>query len=307
MNPTDGHPALPRALPARREEAVVGGGGRGLARDGAGGAVAAGRAAAVHDRALRGEIEMRLRNLDDNARLLYYSGQQTPVGDADRGAAALAVGVRRARPCRGPAWASGIAAALFAVLLVLAWFAGRPRRAAAPTIDAGGSAEYLEARPPMRPILVNIPAKPLFVVLLWSWRRPPPCAISSGAGSDKSAPWSSTSLYLLVGAGLAGSGSRPRPAFPGAARFVAALDAGPDLRLRRDAGDVAGRRLVPGDAARQAGRHRPAGGRHDLHVDGGLVDHRLARCSASSPTLGVRQPSRSSRWSTRAAWSPTAA
>ena len=68
------------------------------------------------------------RNLEDNARLLYYSGQQMLWGMLAAAAAALAavfdgrgqprarVGVRASPP------------ALFGLLLVLAWLAGRPRR-----------------------------------------------------------------------------------------------------------------------------------------------------------------------------------
>ena len=68
-------------------------------------------------------------------------------------------------------------------------------------IDDGGAPEYLVSRqPPMRPILVNIPAKLLFVVALVlavgrvrARPHPPP------AGPD-ACRCSSTPLYLLVGA-----------------------------------------------------------------------------------------------------------
>jgi ubiquinone biosynthesis protein len=80
------------------------------------------------DRALRGEIEVGVRNLDENARILYYAGQQLLWGMLGAAAAALAT-VWEWRGHGRLAWAAAIAAGLFGVLLVLAWFAGRPRRA----------------------------------------------------------------------------------------------------------------------------------------------------------------------------------
>lgn len=79
------------------------------------------------DRALRGDIELRLRGLDENARLLYYSGQQILWGLLTVGAAALAT-VWAGRGLPRAAWAGGVAAGFSAVMLVLAWFGGRPRR-----------------------------------------------------------------------------------------------------------------------------------------------------------------------------------
>jgi ubiquinone biosynthesis protein len=79
------------------------------------------------DRALRGDIELRLRGLDDNARLLYYSGQQILWGILTVGAAALAT-VWSGRGMARAAWAGAIGAGFFALMLVLAWFGGRPRR-----------------------------------------------------------------------------------------------------------------------------------------------------------------------------------
>ncbi len=79
------------------------------------------------DRALRGDIELRLRGLDDNARLLYYSGQQILWGLLTVGAAALAT-VWSGRGMPRAAWAGAIGAGFFSLMLVLAWFAGRPRR-----------------------------------------------------------------------------------------------------------------------------------------------------------------------------------
>ena len=79
------------------------------------------------NRALRGEMELRVRNLEDNARLLYYGGQQILWGIMSAATAALAV-LFDGRGQTGKAWAAGIASALFAVFLLLAWLAGRPRR-----------------------------------------------------------------------------------------------------------------------------------------------------------------------------------
>jgi len=79
------------------------------------------------NRALRGDLELRVRNLDDNARLLYYGGQQILWGMMSAAAAALAV-MFEGRGHPGRAWAAGIGSGLFALFLLLAWLAGRPRR-----------------------------------------------------------------------------------------------------------------------------------------------------------------------------------
>ncbi len=78
-------------------------------------------------RAMRGELEFKVKNLEDNARLLYYSGQQMLWGMMT----AAAVGLTALFDGRGQpraAWASGIGACVFGLLLVLTWLAGRPRR-----------------------------------------------------------------------------------------------------------------------------------------------------------------------------------
>jgi phosphatidylglycerol:prolipoprotein diacylglycerol transferase len=68
-------------------------------------------------------------------------------------------------------------------------------------IDAGVSPEYLVSRTPMRPVLVPIPSKLLFVAALV-------LAVAAFVRDvirrrhDKNVAWGSTSLYLLVGAGL---------------------------------------------------------------------------------------------------------
>ena len=79
------------------------------------------------DRAFRGEIEIRLRNLDENARLIYYSGQQILWGMMTATAAGLAT-VWSGRDLPRAATAAGVAAGFSALMLILAWFAGRPRR-----------------------------------------------------------------------------------------------------------------------------------------------------------------------------------
>jgi predicted unusual protein kinase regulating ubiquinone biosynthesis (AarF/ABC1/UbiB family) len=79
------------------------------------------------NRALRGDLELRVRNLEDNARLLYYGGQQILWGLMTAAAAALAM-MFEGRGHHGRAWAAGIGSALFALFLLFAWLAGRPRR-----------------------------------------------------------------------------------------------------------------------------------------------------------------------------------
>jgi ubiquinone biosynthesis protein len=79
------------------------------------------------NRALRGDLELRVRNLEDNARLIYYGGQQILWGMMTGASAAVAV-VLEGRGHTRSAWAAGIASAVFAVLLLFAWLTGRPRR-----------------------------------------------------------------------------------------------------------------------------------------------------------------------------------
>jgi predicted unusual protein kinase regulating ubiquinone biosynthesis (AarF/ABC1/UbiB family) len=79
------------------------------------------------NRAMRGDLELRVRNLEDNARLLYYGGQQILWGMMAAASAALAV-LFEGRGHDGRAWVAGIASALFTVFLLFAWLAGRPRR-----------------------------------------------------------------------------------------------------------------------------------------------------------------------------------
>jgi predicted unusual protein kinase regulating ubiquinone biosynthesis (AarF/ABC1/UbiB family) len=79
------------------------------------------------NRALRGDLDLRVANLEDNARMLYYGGQQILWGMLMASSAALAV-LFDGRGHTGRAWAAGAASGLFAVFLLFSWLAGRPRR-----------------------------------------------------------------------------------------------------------------------------------------------------------------------------------
>ncbi len=79
-------------------------------------------------RALRGEIEVGVRNLDDSARVIYYAGQQLLWGGLGATGAVLAT-VFDGRGRTTATWISGIAAGLCGLLLVLSWFSGRPPKA----------------------------------------------------------------------------------------------------------------------------------------------------------------------------------
>lgn len=79
------------------------------------------------DRALRGDLEVKVRNLDDSARLVYNAGQQLLWGLLGATSATLAV-VFDGRGQSRATLVSGIAAAFFGLLLLIAWIAGRPRR-----------------------------------------------------------------------------------------------------------------------------------------------------------------------------------
>jgi ubiquinone biosynthesis protein len=76
------------------------------------------------DRALRGDLEIRFRNLEDNARLLYHAGQQLLWGMMAATASVLAVvfsGRGQPRAMIG----AGVAGGFFALLLFLSWLGGR--------------------------------------------------------------------------------------------------------------------------------------------------------------------------------------
>jgi predicted unusual protein kinase regulating ubiquinone biosynthesis (AarF/ABC1/UbiB family) len=76
-------------------------------------------------RAVRGELEFGVRNLDDSARVIYYAGQQLLWGGLAATAAVLAT-IFDGRGDRTLTWISGIAAGFCGLLLILSWFAGRP-------------------------------------------------------------------------------------------------------------------------------------------------------------------------------------
>jgi ubiquinone biosynthesis protein len=79
------------------------------------------------DRALRGELELRVRGLDENARVLYSVGQQLLWGMLGAVSAVLAV-VFDGRAQTQAALGAKIAAGVFAVFLFFTWLGGRPKR-----------------------------------------------------------------------------------------------------------------------------------------------------------------------------------
>jgi predicted unusual protein kinase regulating ubiquinone biosynthesis (AarF/ABC1/UbiB family) len=79
------------------------------------------------DRAARGELEFRVRNLDENARVLYSVGQQLLWGMLAAVSAVLAV-VFDGRGQGTAKLGAEIVAAMFVVFLFFAWLGGRPKR-----------------------------------------------------------------------------------------------------------------------------------------------------------------------------------
>ncbi|HVX94207.1 MAG TPA: AarF/UbiB family protein [Polyangia bacterium] len=79
------------------------------------------------DRAARGELEFRVRNLDENARVLYSVGQQLLWGMLAAVSAVLAV-VFDGRGQGTAKLGAEIVAAVFVVFLFFAWLGGRPKR-----------------------------------------------------------------------------------------------------------------------------------------------------------------------------------
>lgn len=79
------------------------------------------------DRALRGQLEIRLKNVDDNARMLYFAGQQILWGMMAATATVLAV-VFDGRHQGRAMTAAIVVAALCGVCLLGASLAGRPGR-----------------------------------------------------------------------------------------------------------------------------------------------------------------------------------
>jgi predicted unusual protein kinase regulating ubiquinone biosynthesis (AarF/ABC1/UbiB family) len=79
------------------------------------------------DRAARGELEFRVRNLDENARVLYSVGQQLLWGMLAAVSAVLAV-VFDGRGQDTAKLGAEIVTAVFVVFLFFAWLGGRPKR-----------------------------------------------------------------------------------------------------------------------------------------------------------------------------------
>ncbi|HVV52675.1 MAG TPA: AarF/UbiB family protein, partial [Polyangia bacterium] len=80
------------------------------------------------DRAARGDIEVGFRNLDENARLIYYVGQQILWGMLGATATVLAT-VFDGRGQPRALVAAAVAAGFCGLMLVVNWFVGHPRRA----------------------------------------------------------------------------------------------------------------------------------------------------------------------------------
>jgi ubiquinone biosynthesis protein len=76
------------------------------------------------DRALRGDLEVRFRNLEDNARLIYHAGQQLLWGMLGATASVLAV-VFDGRDQPTARLASAIAGGFCGLMLILSWWGGR--------------------------------------------------------------------------------------------------------------------------------------------------------------------------------------
>jgi hypothetical protein len=79
------------------------------------------------NRALHGDLELRVRDLDEHVRVLYSAGQQLLWGMLAAVSAVLAVvfdgrGQDRAR------LGAELGTGLFVALLFLSWMGGRPRR-----------------------------------------------------------------------------------------------------------------------------------------------------------------------------------
>jgi ubiquinone biosynthesis protein len=79
------------------------------------------------DRAARGELEFRVRDLDENVRVLYSVGQQLLWGMLGAAAAVLAV-VFDGRGQGHAKLGAEIATGLFAFFLFFSWLGGRPKR-----------------------------------------------------------------------------------------------------------------------------------------------------------------------------------
>jgi len=76
-------------------------------------------------RAMRGELDFRVSNLDETARLLYLASEQRLWGMLGATSAVVALGVHELRPHSHIVLGAGIAAGLFGLLLVLSRLNGR--------------------------------------------------------------------------------------------------------------------------------------------------------------------------------------
>jgi hypothetical protein len=79
------------------------------------------------DRAMRGELEVGIRNLDENARLIYSAGQQILWGMLAATATVLAT-VFDGRGQPHAKLVAGIAAGLCGLFLMGSWFSGHSKR-----------------------------------------------------------------------------------------------------------------------------------------------------------------------------------
>ena len=79
------------------------------------------------DRALRGDLELRRAQPRGERAPALPRRAAAPVGDAGRRVGRAGGGLFDGRGHTGRAWAAGIGSAVFALLLLLAWLAGRPR------------------------------------------------------------------------------------------------------------------------------------------------------------------------------------
>jgi ubiquinone biosynthesis protein len=76
-------------------------------------------------RALRGDLDVRVANLDDHARLAYLASEQRLWGGLGATAAVVAVALHELRSSTRNVWIAGAAAGLFGVLLFLSRLNGR--------------------------------------------------------------------------------------------------------------------------------------------------------------------------------------
>ena len=155
------------------------------------------------DRALRGDLELRVAQPRRQRAPALLRRAAAPLGAADRRRGGAGDGLvdgrghgrrrlggrHRVRGCSRSCSCSS-------------WFAGRPRRERRATLTRGRSPEYLQARPPHAP-------HPASTSLRSPCSSPPVLAVAAPSRrdlirrrQDPSAPWSSTPSYLLVGAGM---------------------------------------------------------------------------------------------------------